>query len=168
MDYLRQRIDIMQQLDMLTSGKMRSHSRTGTQAWRDTTSENIETLSQAKKSFENALRIITKQTELLTRQPLADGSPIELVHWFNLRSLTSQHKTGQKDEWSLPGETSAERALAYFERDSRFSHRLAICNDGDPAATFLLEERELIRIPFGASHRLRPGDLIKTYAVKTV
>jgi transcriptional regulator with XRE-family HTH domain len=166
MDFLRQRHEIGQDLNMLTSGKMRTESGSGTRVLRDTSDENIETLSWAKKSLEDALRIITKQTELLTRQPLPDGSPIDLVHWFNLRRLTYQHKAGQKDEWSLPGETSAKRALAYFERDARFSHRLAICDDADPAAAFLLEEREVIRIPFGASHRLRAGDLIKTYAVK--
>ena len=48
------------------------------------------------------------------------------------------HRLGQKGEWSLPGETSAKRALGHFERDAGFTHRLTICDGGDPAAAFLI------------------------------
>src|SRR5271165_597700 len=115
MDFLRQRNELKRELELLKSARLQICSRTGTSVSRDTTQDNIERLTDFKKSLEDAPRIITKQIESLTRHPLSDGPDAELVHWFNLRRLTYHHKPGQKDEWSLPGETSVERALAYFE-----------------------------------------------------
>jgi hypothetical protein len=99
-------------------------------------------------------------------QPPIDGVPTNQVHWYNLRRLSYEHKPGQKDEWSLPSEISPERALAYFERDSGLGPYLAICGDADRSAEFLLEERQVVRTQFGASQRMRPGDLVRTLAVR--
>ncbi|MDR3720236.1 MAG: hypothetical protein P4L00_01440 [Candidatus Acidoferrales bacterium] len=162
LDFLRQKEEIRVQLEMLESGAMRSGAMTmswgGVQS-EDTTAKDIVRLKEAEASLESALAI-------LTRQPPIDGSPSAQVHWYNLRRLTYEHKPGQRDEWSLPGETSPERALAYFEKDGRFGHRLAICDDADRSAEFLLEQREVLRTQFGASQRLRAGDLVKTFAVR--
>jgi transcriptional regulator with XRE-family HTH domain len=161
MDFLRQKEEIRVQLEKLESGEMRSGAKTlswGRVLTEDTTEKDIERLKEAEASLESALAI-------LTRQPPGDGSPSSQVHWYNLRRLTYERKPGQKDEWSLPGETSPERALAYFEKDGRFSRPLAICNDADRTAEFLLEQRQVLRAPFGASHRLRAGDLIRTFTV---
>jgi hypothetical protein len=156
LDFLRQKEEIRVQLEMLESGAM-TMNWGGVQS-EDTTAKNIVRLKEAEASLESALAI-------LTRQPPIDGSPSAQVHWYNLRRLTYEHKPGQRDEWSLPGETSPERALAYFEKDGRFGHRLAICDDADRSAEFLLEQRVVLRTQFGASQRLRAGDLVKTFAV---
>ena len=116
LDFLRQKEEIRVQLEMLKSGAMRSGAMTmswgGVQS-EDTTAKDIVRLKEAEASLKSALAI-------LTRQPPIDGSRSAQVHWYNLRRLTYEHKPGQRDEWSLPGETSPERALAYFEKDGRF------------------------------------------------
>lgn len=162
MDFLRQKEETRAQLAMLESGEMRSGAKTmswGGVLTEDTTGKDIDRLKEAEASLESALAI-------LTRQPPIDGSPSTQVHWYNLRRLTYERKPGQRDEWSLPGETSPERALAYFEKDGRFSGHLAVCDDADRSAEFLLEQREVLRTQFGASRRLRAGGLVKTFAVR--
>ena len=53
-------------------------------------------------------------------------------------TVSAKYISGQKDEWSLPEETSDERALAYFERHAGFSDRHEVCEEGDVAAEFIL------------------------------
>jgi transcriptional regulator with XRE-family HTH domain len=157
MDFLRQQEEISQQIARLQSGEIRSATWMG----HDDTDATIKRLSEARASLEHALVI-------MTRRPPREGQGPTPVHWYNLKRLTYEYKPGRKDEWSLPGETSPERALAYFERDAGFSRRLAICEDTDRSAEFLLEQREVLRTQFGASQRLRAGDLVKTFAIRHV
>lgn len=159
MDFLRQRDEIDRQLEMLQSGEMRSGSMSWGNRWGDTTTANIDRLLEAKRSLEQALVI-------LTRQPSANGSSSELVHWYTLRRTTPRYKPGEKDEWSLPGETSPEAALAYFVKDARFPYGLQLCDGDDLAAEFLLEKRYVIRMQFGATQRLQPGELVETLLAK--
>ncbi len=153
MDFLRQKAEISEQLEKLQSGEIRSTVWGG----HDDTAETIIRLTAAKASLEQAL--IT-----MTRQQSPDGDVPMRVHWYNLKRITQV--SGQKNEWSLPGETSNERALAYFERDAGFNHRLEICERGDLAAEFTLEKRERLLTQFGASQRVRAGDLVHTFHVR--
>lgn len=159
MDFLRQRDDISRQLEMLQSSEMRSGTMSWGNRWEDTTAANVDRLLEAKRSLEQALVI-------LTRRPPADGSLSDQVHWYTLKRMTPRYNPGEKDEWSLPGETSPEAALAYFVKDARFPHRLQLCSDDDLAAEFLLEKRQVIRTQFGASQRLQPGELVETLFAK--
>jgi hypothetical protein len=81
-------------------------------------------------------------------------------------AMTPQYKPDQKDDWSLPGETNPEAALAYFVKDARFPHRLQLCSGNDLSVEFQLEKRNVIRMQSGASQRLRPGDLVETFFAK--
>ena len=159
LDFLRQRDDISRQLERMQSGEMRS----GSMGWgglrEDTSAADIARLSEAKRSLEQALAI-------LTRQPPSDGGPSNQVHWYTLKRMTERFVPGQKDIWSLPGETSPEAALAYFVKDARFAHRLQLCSGDDLSAEFLLEKRNVIRTQSGASQRLRPGDLVEILFAK--
>jgi len=159
MDFLRQHEDISRQLEMLKSGEM----RTGSMSWgslrEDNTEADIVRLSEAKRSLEQALAI-------LTRQPPTDGGPSNQVHWYTLKRMTPQYKPDEKDDWSLPGETSPEAAIAYFVKDARFPHSLQLCSSDDLSAEFLLEKRNVIRTQSGASQRLQPGELVETLFVK--
>jgi hypothetical protein len=87
----------------------------------------------------------------MTKQQSPDASVPIRVYYYNLKRMTQKYISGQKDEWSLPGETGDERALAYFERDAGFSNRLEVCEEGDVAAEFILEKRERLLTQFGAS-----------------
>lgn len=124
MDFLRQRNEIAGQLEMLQSGEMRSGSMSWGARMEDTSATNIAQLSEAKRSLEQALAI-------LTRQPPSDGSPSDQVHWYTLKRITPTYKVGQKDDWTLPGETNPQAALAYFVKDARFPHGLQLCSDDD-------------------------------------
>ena len=126
----------------------------------------VSVILETAMNFLRQRNSFSQQLIILTRQlPPPDASPIS-VHWYNLKRLTPRCKAGQKDEWSLPGETSPERALAYFERDAGFSRHLAICGDTDLSAEFLLEQRDVLRTPFGASQRLQAGDLVQRFIVR--
>jgi hypothetical protein len=153
MDFLRQRDDISRQIEMMQSGEMRA----GTMSWggirEDTTAESIVRLVEARNSLEQALAI-------LTRQPPGDGSPANRVHWYDLRRISPRYRPGEKDSWSLPGETSSEAALAYFVRDAGFPSPLEICGGDDLAAEFVLEKRSVLRTQSGASQHLRAGDAV--------
>lgn len=159
MDFLRQRSDIDRQLEMLQSGEMRSGSMSWGNRLEDTTAANIDRLVEAKRSLEQALAV-------LTRQPPADGSPSSQVHWYTLRRMTPRYKPGEKDAWTLPGETSPEAALAYFVKDARFRQSLQLCSGEDPTAEFVLEKRLVNRTQSGASQRLQPGELVETFFSK--
>jgi len=159
LDFLRQHDEIRRQLERLQSGEMRSGSMSWGGVREDTTAADIARLSEAKRSLEQALAI-------LTRQPPSDGGPSNQVHWYTLKRMTPRYNPDQKDVWSLPGETSPEAALAYFVKDARFPHRLQLCSGDDLSAEFLLEKRSVIRMQSGASQRLRPGDLVQTLFAK--
>ncbi|MGY3591739.1 hypothetical protein ACVIGB_008680 [Bradyrhizobium sp. USDA 4341] len=101
---------IDRQLEMLRSGKRRSGQTTP--AGRiDETAADIERLTAARKSLEEAL-------EILTRVPVNDGS--DRVHWYSLQRATPLFDPAQKDEWSVPGEVRPEAALAYFTKHEGF------------------------------------------------
>jgi hypothetical protein len=156
MDFVHQKDSLSRQLEMLRAGELRTMSGS-----EDTTGQSIARVTDAIVSLDKALAT-------LTRQPPPGASNTSQVHWYTLRRLTPKHRAGQRDEWSLPGETSPERALAYFQRDAGFSRRLEICESTDPSAEFQLEQHRVLRMPFGASQRLRAGEWIKTFRVREV
>ena len=102
------------------------------------------------------------------RQPPSGGGPSNQVHWYTLKRMTPRYKPDEKDDWSLPGETSPEAAIAYFVKDAKFPHRLQLCSNDDLSAEFLLEKRNGSRTQSGASQRLQPGELVETLFVKRV
>jgi transcriptional regulator with XRE-family HTH domain len=161
--YIDKRAMILRQLDMLQSGQMRSGYRDGGVTV-DDTDDNIARLLEAKASYESALATLTSALENLTRHRFGDNN--SEVHWYHLRRLTPKHNPPEKDDWSLPGEVSCERALAYFEQHEGFGAGLQLCDDSDPAAEFVLEQREVLRSQAGASQRLRAGQLVKEYFVR--
>jgi hypothetical protein len=71
----------------------------------------------------------------------------------------------QKDEWTIPEELGPEAALAYFAKYEGFTDGLEIRDDDGPLAEFVLEKREVLHRPVGASQRLSAGKLIDTYSV---
>ena len=152
MDFLHQKNELSQQLDRLQSGQMRA----GAMQWggmnQDTTDDNITRIIEARDSLDAALSILTRR-------------PSDRVHWYHLRRMTPKYATPEQDDWSVPGETSCEAALAYFERHSGPGHRLELCNEGDLRAEFLLEQRQLLQTQHGASHRIRAGALVETFYV---
>jgi hypothetical protein len=159
MDFLSQKIDLTRQLDRLNSGEM----ITGGFGWgtprADTTDESIVAVETAMKSLEDALVI-------LTRQPPSSGRPASRsVHWYTLLRMTPRFNPPEEDRWTLPGETSAEAALLYFEKATSFG-TLELCDPGDQMGEFVLEQRVAIRRDFGASQRVRPGNLVTTFHVR--
>jgi transcriptional regulator with XRE-family HTH domain len=154
MSYLAKKELIASQLEMLRSGKMRMGRSEGS-AMVDDTKETIARLSEARASYESALETLT----VLTRQP-AVGEVSDRVHWYDLKRLNPLFNPPQKDEWSVPGELSAEAALAYFQKHEGFAEGLELCGDLD--AEFILQWRQLLRTPSPsrASHRLRAGDIV--------
>jgi hypothetical protein len=158
MGYLAKRVMILEQLEMLENGEMRSGNSEGNKMVDDTTA-NIARLKDAKASYDNAL-------EILTRQPPIDGSASNQVHWYHLRRQTPKYDPPQKDDWSVPGEVSCEAALAYFEKHEGFSDGLEICDDADLSAEFVLEKREVLRSQHGASQRLSPGRMVGLFFVR--
>ena len=159
MKFLRQHEDISRQLEMLQSGEMRSGCLSWGNLREDTTAAEIVRLSEARRSLEQALAI-------LTRRPPTDGGPSNQVHWYTLKRMTPRYKPDEKDDWSLPSETSPEAAIAYFVKYARFPHRLQLCSNDDMSAEFLLEKRNVIRTQSGASQRLQPGELVEALFVK--
>jgi hypothetical protein len=157
MGYLADSALITRQLEMLHSGKMRSGTRRGNKIV-DDTAEDIARLTDAQRSLNEAL-------EILTRQPAA-GSASTQVHWYSLRRMTPLFDPSRKDEWSVPGERSPEAALAYFESHEEVSGPLKICPNDDLGADFVLDKREVLRSQVGASHRLTAGQLVDTYFVR--
>jgi hypothetical protein len=167
MGYLAKKELILQQLEMLRSGKMRTGRSEGNKMV-DDTEDTIARLSEAEASYENALEILKSidgELEILTRQPPV-GEAANKVHWYHLRRQTPKYDPPQKDDWSIPGELSCEAALAYFEKHEGFSDGLEICDDDDLAAEFVLEKREVLRRQHGASQRLSPGKLIELFFVR--
>ena len=160
MGYLADLALILQQLEMLQSGKMRSGTSQGGMIVDDTPA-NIARLLEAKKSLEDALVI-------LTRQPPVGSGASNQVHWYHLKRQTPKFEPPENDDWSVPGELSCEAALAYFEKYEGFSGGLEICEDFDLSAEFILEKREILRSQHGASQRLSPGELVDTFFVRRV
>jgi DNA-binding transcriptional regulator YiaG len=159
MHFLRQRDDLTQQLEAFQSGKMHSGSMSWGHQVVDTTADNIVRLVDAQNSLEKAL-------EILTRQPPTDPSTPRQVHWYSLKRATPKYPPPEKDEWSIPGETSCEAALAYFEKHVEPDLGLELCEEGDLNAEFLLEKREVIRTQRGASQWLQPGAVVATLSVR--
>jgi hypothetical protein len=160
LDFLQQRDDISLQLERLREETMRPMSiQFGGNGWQDNTEETIGRLEAAKSSLEDAVAI-------LTRRPLTDGSQANKVHWYNLTKLNPAH--GEKDRWSLPGETSPEAALAYFVKELGLPQNLVVCDAADLAAEYLLEKCIVQNTPSpsGAAQRLRAGDAIEVLGVK--
>jgi hypothetical protein len=158
MDFLSQREAISRQLEMMHAGKMTVGTMHFGNMEKNNTPVRIAQLEDARNSLDEALAI-------LTRQPPGDGSSTDRVHWYDMRRLS--YGPGEKHSWSLPGETSPEAALAYFERDAGLPNALEICDDDDPAAEFKLEKRPVLRTQSGASQHLRPGnDVLGTFYIK--
>jgi hypothetical protein len=132
----------------------------------DDSAETIARLSSAKEDYEGALKSLTGELEILTRQPVVGSSSANHVHWYQLERLTPKFEPPQKDQWSVPGELSCQAALAYFEKYEGFSDGLEICDDDDLAAEFILHKRELFRSQHGASQRLSPGQPIKSFIIR--
>jgi hypothetical protein len=160
MDFLSEKEAISRQLERMHAGGMTVGTMRFGGIREDNTAERIAQLEDARNSLEQALAI-------LTRQPPGDGSPATRVHWYDLRRISPRHRPGEKDSWSLPGETSPEAALAYFVRDAGFPSPLEICSGDDLAAEFVLEKRTVLRTKSGASQHLRAGDdVVETFFVK--
>ena len=79
--------------------------------------------------------------------------------------MTPRFNPPEEDRWTLPGETSPEAALLYFEKATRFG-TLELCDPGNQIGEFVLEQRVADRRDFGASQRVRPGDLVTTFQVR--
>jgi hypothetical protein len=161
MDFLAQKDEIAQQLERLRSGEMRPSTMSWGNKITEDTASTIARLSDAMTSLDDALTIIT-------RQPPHDGRAAKRVHWYTLKRQVPKFDPSQKDEWSVPGETSCEAALAYFEKYEGFSDGLEMCGDVDLTAEFLLEKREVLRSQSGASQLLRPGELVDSFCVRRV
>ncbi len=160
-EYLRQQEEIDMQLRLLQEGRMRSGSTRANGVREDTTAADIARLIEAKRSYEQALTI-------LTRRPLDDGAQPVAVHWYNLKRLTPRHIPGEEDSWSIPGETSPEGALAYFAKGIRLENGLRICAEDDPDAEFRLEKRRVLRRQYGAVTGLQAGELVEESFVRAV
>ncbi len=157
MSYLAKREMIMRQLEMLEAGKMRT-GRAEVTGTVDDTAETIDQLTKARLDYEGAI-------ELLTKQPLI-GTEAKEVHWYDLRRLTPKFSPPEKDDWSVPGETSPEAALAYFEKHEGLGEGLEICEEGDLAAEFILEKRKLLRRQVSLSQQLSRGVPVQEFYVR--
>jgi transcriptional regulator with XRE-family HTH domain len=151
--YLRKIEALSLELELLRTGQMRS----GTNGI-DDTKATIDRTAEAKKSYEEAFEILVRRA--------VPGEAARQVHWYHLRRMTPKFDPREKDDWSLPGELSPEAALAYFERHEGFNGGLEFCEDGDFSADFTLEQREAIRRQYGASQRITPGELVRTFFVR--
>ncbi|MFI5014545.1 MAG: helix-turn-helix domain-containing protein [Hyphomicrobiales bacterium] len=155
--YVRKIEMISKQLEPLKAGEMR-FGVADIAGRRDETEATIDRLTEAKKAYEEAY-------EMLTRQP-PPGQAAKEVHWYHLRRMTPEFDRTVKDDWSLPGELSPSAALAYFEKHEGFSGGLELCDDDDFSAEFTLEQRALVRRQYGASQGLSAGELVKTFFVR--
>jgi transcriptional regulator with XRE-family HTH domain len=159
LDYIRQKEDLARQLEMLESGEVLAGGmQFGGGGWKYDTEETIERVKAAINSFDDALAILTR------RHP-GDGSQSNRVHWYNLLKINPIN--GEKDRWSLPGETSPEAALLYFTKDLKLGHGLQLCAIDDFAVEFLLEKCNVLNTPSGASQRLRAGEIEERFGVRT-
>jgi hypothetical protein len=86
------------------------------------------------------------------------------VHFYSLKRSTPKFNPGEKDEWSIPGALSPDEALRYFEKD--LGCRLSRINDDALVGQFVLEQRERIVEPIGASMSIRPGEVLTTFWVE--
>jgi transcriptional regulator with XRE-family HTH domain len=157
MDFLRQKNDILRQLELLQSGQMHSQMSWGSKMV-DDTANNISRLLEAKKSLEDAL--IT-----LTRQEPSDAVSNK-VHWYTLKRMTPMPDPSQEDDWTMPGELSPEAALAYFAKNKEFNCHLEVCEDDDLGAEFILEKRIRVLSPSAASQSVRSGELVESFYVR--
>lgn len=85
------------------------------------------------------------------------------VHFYSLKRSSPQFSPGGKDEWSIPSALGPDEALRHFEKDLGFGLRRI--DDDDLVGEFVLEQRERIVRPIGASTSIRPGEVIATYWV---
>jgi transcriptional regulator with XRE-family HTH domain len=173
MSYLNKRAMISRQLKLRRAGKMRTGGSDGAEMVHDTVN-TIKHLERAHEDDAGALEEILKNAgdvyasafETLTRQPV-DKTPAREVHWYHLWRRTPLHSPPAKDDWSLPGETSPEAALAHFEKHEGFEGGLVLCTDpAELSAEFMLEQRDLVRIERGSSIGLRSGIVRNTFSVK--
>jgi hypothetical protein len=82
------------------------------------------------------------------------------VYFYSLKRATPKFTSGEKDEWSIPGALSPDEALRHFEKDLGFS--LKRIDDDGLVGEFVLEQRERIVQPMGASTSIRPGVVLAT------
>jgi transcriptional regulator with XRE-family HTH domain len=146
---------IDRQLEMLQIGKYKL--RRGSV---DQSAEDFTRLKKQRSELKSALA-------LLLRQPDAEGNANDRVHWYELRRSTPKFQPPEKDDWTMPGELSPEAALFYFVKHEHVAPGLELCED-DQLSSFKLYQRELHRSEHGASVRLSPGRVIKTFAVREV
>jgi hypothetical protein len=85
------------------------------------------------------------------------------AHFYSLKRATPMFSPGEKDEWSIPGALGPDEALKHFEKDLGFALRRI--DDDDLVGEFVLEQRERILRPIGASTSISPGKVIATYWV---
>jgi hypothetical protein len=158
MSYLAQKDAIERQLDLLQSGKMRSHGVNWLPPGEiDTTDANIAQLMKHKNMFDEALKI-------LTRQPPGDGGG--LVYWYHLIRMSPKNAPPEEDEWTVPGEPSPQSALETIRKIYGLDHGLELCEEGDIRAEYLLQQRHALRTQHGASYRIREGELVKEFYVR--
>ncbi len=162
MQFVARRDSILQQLNVYLPGAMRTGERKLPQAAVvDTTDAYVTRLLEHKQMFDDLLTN-------LTRQPSGESQSSFSVHWYHLKRMTPKYAPPKKDDWSLPGETSPEAALAFFERHSHLGHGLELCDEGDMRADFLLEQLHVLRSQHGASYRIQPGELVKVFYVRPI
>ena len=159
MGNLAQQEMIARQLELLRAGKFKIGSQT-TAGRIDESPEEVTRLEMQRAELEGALT-------LLLRQPDTDAGPSDQVHWYQLSRRTPKHQPLESDDWTLPGELSPEAALFYFSKHERVAPALELCNDDEPSE-FILYQRELHRVSYGASVRLTPGRTIKSLSVRQV
>jgi hypothetical protein len=82
------------------------------------------------------------------------------VHFYSLKRSTPKLSLGEQDEWSIPDASGPDEALRHFERDLGFGLRRI--DDDDLVGEFVLEQRERIVQPIGASMSIRPGKVLAT------
>jgi hypothetical protein len=150
---------IARQLELLRAGKFKIGSQT-TAGRIDESPEEVTRLEMQRAELVGALT-------LLLRQPDTDAGPSDQVHWYQLSRRTPKHQPLESDDWTLPGELSPEAALFYFSKHERVAPALELCNDDEPSE-FILYQRELHRVSYGASVRLTPGRMIKSLSVRQV
>jgi transcriptional regulator with XRE-family HTH domain len=159
MGNLAQQEMIARQLELLRAGKFKIGSQT-TAGRIDESPEEVTRLEMQRAELEGALT-------LLLRQPDTDAGPSDQVHWYQLSRRTPKHQPLESDDWTLPGELSPEAALFYFSKHERVAPALELCNDDEPSE-FILYQRELHRVSYGASVRLTPGRTIRSHSVRQV
>jgi hypothetical protein len=82
------------------------------------------------------------------------------AHFYSLKRATPNFKSGERDEWSIPGALSPDEALRHFEKDIGFG--LSRIVDDESVGEFVLEQRERITTQRGAALSIQPGKIIAT------